>query len=99
MSQLSHATPFTFFPVHNDTASQSFEHFDLHTPPLITSKQPPTNNIVKLTRPTTVRNYEAYSGRTLFFCNGRLLTSRAFWAFGLSLFLIIVPSILFLIFT
>lgn len=55
--------------------------------------------IIKGKRQTHTRNYKLYVGKTIFFCGGRFLSSRAFWAFGVSLFLLIAPSVLFLIFT
>lgn len=54
---------------------------------------------IKAKRLTTTRNYQLFAGKTFFFCGGRFLTSRAFWAFALSLFLLFGPGILFLIFT
>ncbi|KAI8647925.1 DHHC palmitoyltransferase-domain-containing protein [Parasitella parasitica] len=50
-------------------------------------------------RQLNIRNYRKYSGKTIFFCGGRFLTSRALWAFCLSMFLFVMPSVLFLIFT
>jgi hypothetical protein len=55
--------------------------------------------VIKGKRQANKRNYERYEGKTIFFCGGRFLSSRAFWAFALSLFLLIAPSVLFLIFT
>ncbi|RCH91145.1 Palmitoyltransferase zdhhc14, partial [Rhizopus stolonifer] len=48
---------------------------------------------------TKKRNYQLYIGKTLFFCGGRLMTSRAIWAFSVSILFLLAPSILFLIFT
>lgn len=56
-------------------------------------------SVVKMKRQTHVRNYKVYAGNSIFFCGGRFLTSRAFWAFCLSLTLLFAPCILFLIFT
>ncbi|CEP10204.1 hypothetical protein [Parasitella parasitica] len=50
-------------------------------------------------RQLKVRNYKQYGGKTVFFCGGRFMTSRALWAFCISLFLLIMPCVLFLIFT
>ncbi|KAG1044651.1 hypothetical protein G6F43_011424 [Rhizopus delemar] len=54
---------------------------------------------MKVKRTSQQRNYEIYIGKTLFFCGGRLLTSRAIWAFGVSIVLLLAPSVLFLLFT
>lgn len=54
---------------------------------------------IKAKRLTKTRNYETYIGNTIFFCGGRLLMSRAFWAFGISIVLLLAPPILFFIFT
>ena len=54
---------------------------------------------VKAKRQTHTRNYKLYAGKTTFFCGGRFLTSRAFWAFCISLFLLFAPCILFFVFT
>lgn len=62
-----------------------------------TAKEEPI--IIKANRPTRTRNYKLHQGKTVFFCGGRFLTSRALWAFCLSLFLLFLPCILFLIFT
>ncbi|KAG2196969.1 hypothetical protein INT46_004468 [Mucor plumbeus] len=50
-------------------------------------------------RQTSTQNYKLYDGKTIFFCGGRFMASREFWAFCLSLFLLVMPSVLFLIFT
>ncbi|KAI8341901.1 DHHC palmitoyltransferase-domain-containing protein [Chlamydoabsidia padenii] len=50
-------------------------------------------------RTLTIRNYERFPGNNIFFCHGRCITNRVFWAFALALFLVLVPSILFAIFT
>ncbi|KAI9313561.1 DHHC palmitoyltransferase-domain-containing protein, partial [Dichotomocladium elegans] len=47
----------------------------------------------------TVRNYQVFPGRNKFFCGGRFMTSREYWAFLLALILLITPSVLFGIFT
>lgn len=62
--------------------------------PLLSAQQQ-----VKLKRKTSLRNYKLYQGKTVFFCGGRFLTSRALWAFSVTLFLLILPSALFFIFT
>ena len=46
-----------------------------------------------------VRNYKLFPGRNKFFCGGRFMTSREYWAFILALVLLIAPSILFGVFT
>jgi len=55
--------------------------------------------IIQGKRQLHTRNYKMYNGKMIFFCGGRFLTSRAVWAFCISLFLLIMPSVLFLIFT
>lgn len=64
-----------------------------------TSETIPPPLTIKAKRLTKTRNYETYTGKTFFFCGGRFLTSRAFWAFSVSLVLLFGPCILFLIFT
>ncbi|CDH50950.1 probable palmitoyltransferase zdhhc14-like [Lichtheimia corymbifera JMRC:FSU:9682] len=54
---------------------------------------------VDLAKKSTVRNYQMFPGRNKFFCGGRLMTSREYWAFLLALVLLIGPSVLFGIFT
>ncbi|CAO3613453.1 unnamed protein product [Cunninghamella blakesleeana] len=50
-------------------------------------------------RPVPVRNYEQFPGNNVFLFKGRILTSRAFWAFAIAIILLCGPSILFAIFT
>ncbi|KAI9025200.1 DHHC palmitoyltransferase-domain-containing protein [Phycomyces nitens] len=59
--------------------------------------QPPvqTLSVPQLQR----RNYQDFPGRNKFFCGGRFMTSREYWAFLVALVLIIGPSVLFGIFT
>jgi palmitoyltransferase ZDHHC9/14/18 len=45
------------------------------------------------------QNYQVFPGRNHFFCRGRLMTSRAYWAFLVALLFLSVPSALFLAFT
>ncbi|ORZ03143.1 DHHC palmitoyltransferase-domain-containing protein [Syncephalastrum racemosum] len=45
------------------------------------------------------RYYQIFPGRNRFFCGGRFMTSREYWAFILALVLLIAPSVLFGIFT
>ncbi|OAD74509.1 hypothetical protein PHYBLDRAFT_111945 [Phycomyces blakesleeanus NRRL 1555(-)] len=45
------------------------------------------------------RNYQDFPGRNKFFCGGRFMTSREYWAFLVALVLIVGPSVLFGIFT
>lgn len=45
------------------------------------------------------RNYQQFPGNSTFFCGGRLMTSRAHWAFPIALFLVVAPSVLFGVFT
>ena len=52
----------------------------------------------RVIRVTTKRNYEFFPGNNAFFCNGRLLTSRAYWIFLLSLVVLIAPAVLFCVF-
>jgi hypothetical protein len=97
----------------NTGMETSFENFNLTKPRPLQHRTearqqsvniPAANDImpavvIKGKRQTNTRNYKLYVGKTIFFCGGRFLSSRAFWAFALSLFLLVVPSILFLIFT
>ncbi|KAF9585969.1 Eukaryotic peptide chain release factor GTP-binding subunit [Lunasporangiospora selenospora] len=46
-----------------------------------------------------VRNYKIFPGRNLFFCGGRIMTSRDFPAFMVAILLLLVPTGLFLGFT
>jgi hypothetical protein len=63
------------------------------------NNRPPEHDRMKGKRQTNVRNYELYKGKLLFFCEGRFLTGRSFWAFCVSLILLIGPSVLFFTFT
>lgn len=45
------------------------------------------------------RNYQTFPGNSTFFCGGRLMTSQAYWAFIIALLLMIIPSVLFGVFT
>ncbi|CAO3595185.1 unnamed protein product [Absidia cylindrospora] len=45
------------------------------------------------------RNYQTFPGNSTFFCGGRLMTSQAHWAFIIALLLVIIPSVLFGVFT
>ncbi|KAI8083903.1 DHHC palmitoyltransferase-domain-containing protein [Thamnidium elegans] len=96
----------TFLFSNQPTQEESFEDFDftvnldkLGPLPVIQPPAPVERHIVKIKRQTYTRNYKLYVGNTIFFCGGRFLTSRAFWAFCLSLILLFGPCILFLIFT
>ncbi|KAI8097958.1 DHHC palmitoyltransferase-domain-containing protein [Gilbertella persicaria] len=82
------------FHSHRQSMVESFEDFNFP------STSPPKPRVVlQAKRQTHIRNYKLYHGNTLFFCEGRFLTSRAWWAFALSLFLVVMPSVLFLVFT
>ncbi|CAO3598389.1 unnamed protein product [Absidia cylindrospora] len=45
------------------------------------------------------RNYHSFPGNSIFFCDGRLMTNRTYWTFFIAWVLVVVPSILFGIFT
>jgi hypothetical protein len=45
------------------------------------------------------RNYKTFPGNSTFFCGGRFMTSQAHWAFIIALLLVIIPSVLFGVFT
>ncbi|KAI7869501.1 DHHC palmitoyltransferase-domain-containing protein [Spinellus fusiger] len=45
-----------------------------------------------------IKNYRLFQGGNVFFCDGRFMTSRAFWAFGISLVLFLSPCVLFAVF-
>ncbi|KAL9557372.1 hypothetical protein MBANPS3_001396 [Mucor bainieri] len=79
-------------------SNMQLQHRIPHTPP---QQQQPIEppRIIQGKRQLSTRNYKMYDGKTIFFCGGRFLTSRALWAFCISLFLVIMPSVLFLIFT
>lgn len=81
-------------------SNAQLQHRTPHTQPQPQQQQtiesPP---ILQGKRQLSTRNYKLYDGKTVFFCGGRFLTSRALWAFCISLFLVIMPSVLFLIFT
>lgn len=63
------------------------------------------NNTTTLPAPVTttavghVRNYQVFPGRNRFFCGGRLMTSREYWAFAITFILLVAPCVLFGIFT
>lgn len=63
------------------------------------SRLPMETATAGLRRKPTVRNYQVFPGRNKFFCGGRLMTSREYWAFILALVFVIAPSVLFGIFT
>lgn len=44
---------------------------------------------------TPIRNYKIFPGRNLFFCGGRIMTSRDFPAFLMAIMLLCVPTGLF----
>ncbi|ORZ13054.1 DHHC palmitoyltransferase-domain-containing protein [Absidia repens] len=49
-------------------------------------------------RTLSIRNYERFPGNNIFFCHGRCLTNRVYWAFALAIFLLLAPSVLFAVF-
>jgi hypothetical protein len=52
-----------------------------------------------LSRSKSQRNYEVFPGRNRFFCGGRVMTSREYYAFAFALILLIAPCALFAAFT
>jgi hypothetical protein len=52
-----------------------------------------------LGRSKSQRNYQVFPGRNRFFCGGRVMTSREYYAFALALILLIAPCALFGVFT
>ncbi|KAG0247818.1 hypothetical protein BG011_000885, partial [Mortierella polycephala] len=52
-----------------------------------------------LTQGKPIRNYNIFPGRNMFFCGGRIMTSRDFSAFIMAIMLILIPTGLFLGFT
>ncbi|KAI7857885.1 DHHC palmitoyltransferase-domain-containing protein [Circinella umbellata] len=87
----------------NHTNGQQ-EHLPLPTPipiptptasPLNVPEQPEQQRVIRV---TTKRNYEYFPGNNAFFCSGRLVTSRAYWVFLLSLVILIAPAVLFFVF-
>ncbi|OBZ84439.1 Palmitoyltransferase erf2 [Choanephora cucurbitarum] len=87
------------FPPTMASPSHNLQSSAHTTVPSSQQPEPARVVIIKGKRPSNTRNYKLYIGNTVFFCGGRFLTSRAFWAFGLSLFLISMPAILFIIFS
>lgn len=45
------------------------------------------------------KNYQVFPGRNKFFCGGRVITSREYYAFAFAILLLIVPCALFAAFT
>ncbi|KAI8141573.1 DHHC palmitoyltransferase-domain-containing protein [Fennellomyces sp. T-0311] len=72
-------------------------------PPIVTHitefPSQPSGTILPERQTKLVRNYKLFPGRNKFFCGGRFMTSREYWAFILALVLLIAPSVLFGIFT
>jgi hypothetical protein len=77
------------------TISQPSSPVLLRSPSPIRLQQTTAPKVIK--RP--FRNYQLFPGRTRFFCGGRLLTSRDYWAFIVAIFLLVTPCVLFGIFT
>ncbi|KAI8370559.1 DHHC palmitoyltransferase-domain-containing protein [Radiomyces spectabilis] len=82
-------------PMQASAMEDSFENLDLNQHP----HRPPESMPKRMKRITSKRNYELFKGNNVFFCDGRFLTSRAFWAFAIALFFLIGPSVLFAYFT
>lgn len=71
------------------------------TPPARPQQPPPPlppSNLTRRLRTTQTRNYKLFPGNNRFFCGGRFVTSRAYWAFLLALLVLIAPSVLFAVF-
>ncbi|KAI8149910.1 DHHC palmitoyltransferase-domain-containing protein [Fennellomyces sp. T-0311] len=79
-------------------AEESFEDFNLNVQQQQQQQQQQPPLPPRAIRITDTRNYKLFPGNNAFFCDGRLLTSRAYWAFVLALCVLIIPSILFAIF-
>ncbi|KAI9274643.1 DHHC palmitoyltransferase-domain-containing protein [Phascolomyces articulosus] len=45
------------------------------------------------------KNYQVFPGRNKFFCDGRLMTSREYGAFTITVILLVAPCVLFAVFT
>ena len=52
-----------------------------------------------LSRGKSQRNYQVFPGRNRFFCGGRVMTSREYFAFAFAIILLVAPSALFGVFT
>jgi hypothetical protein len=61
-------------------------------------KLPETHTQLK-TSSKPQRNYQVFPGRNRFFCGGRVMTSREYYAFAFAMLLLIVPCALFAAFT
>jgi palmitoyltransferase ZDHHC9/14/18 len=52
-----------------------------------------------LSRGKSQRNYQVFPGRNRFFCGGRVMTSREYFAFAFAIILLVAPCALFGVFT
>ncbi|KAI8332901.1 DHHC palmitoyltransferase-domain-containing protein [Chlamydoabsidia padenii] len=105
-NEVTQGTGFQFFRTTPRPLSSSLEQFDLDSPPpthpLPTSSgitHTSASGLVNEKKSQRQRNYQQFPGKSTFFCGGRLMTSQAHWAFFIALFLVVVPSVLFGIFT
>ncbi|KAI8394128.1 DHHC palmitoyltransferase-domain-containing protein [Radiomyces spectabilis] len=62
------------------------------------SERPTPKRVTNLNRSRS-RNYQVFPGRNKFFCGGRLMTSREYWAFSVAMILLVAPCVVFGIFT
>ncbi|KAG2218250.1 hypothetical protein INT45_006251, partial [Circinella minor] len=88
-------SPATTTTSHNSTAA---------TPPILLSDHHHPSHIYEQQQPQKQKqkqqkNYQIFAGRNKFFCDGRLMTSREYGAFTVTLILLIAPCILFAVFT
>ncbi|OAD73385.1 hypothetical protein PHYBLDRAFT_65994 [Phycomyces blakesleeanus NRRL 1555(-)] len=57
--------------------------------------QPRTQQVnLQVMHKTAVKNYQVFPGNIKFFCGGRFITSKAYWAFGVSIGVLLIPAIL-----
>lgn len=90
----------TFSSSHDDEAiPQSSGVTSNSTAPILnkTIEEEPSGHYVYKDRP--FRNYQIYPSHTKFLLGGRLVTSVDFRAFIAALFLLITPTVLFIVFT
>lgn len=66
------------------------------SPKTVPDRYPPPK---PLSRGKSQRNYQVFPGRNRFFCGGRVITSREYYAFAFAIILLVAPCALFGVFT